>query len=200
MEKKSNTLQGVTFNGSVTFNGPMFDIHDNQHVHVSMQGNTPQQVDSDEYEYVDLKFFDERKFDTLEKQNALRRVMKRMLPKMDVDNGRDWVAIYIAYHYYVNREFIMLGYADFFSDIEGLLPGVLTRINQEVEKGDKRYKAYTMLLQRECQNWFIVDECLPPKQEWTSKRFSYGVEKERQKRIQTMVRDVLQGLKQEGLG
>ena len=26
---------GVTFNGSVTFNGPMFDIHDNEHVHIS---------------------------------------------------------------------------------------------------------------------------------------------------------------------
>ena len=25
-------MMGVTFNGSVTFNGPMFDIHDNEHV------------------------------------------------------------------------------------------------------------------------------------------------------------------------
>lgn len=25
-------MTGVTFNGSVTFNGPMFDIHDNDHV------------------------------------------------------------------------------------------------------------------------------------------------------------------------
>lgn len=30
MEKEKNV--GVTFNGSVTFNGPMFDIHDNQQV------------------------------------------------------------------------------------------------------------------------------------------------------------------------
>ena len=29
--KKTQTL-GATFYGSVTFNGPMFDIHDNQHV------------------------------------------------------------------------------------------------------------------------------------------------------------------------
>ena len=34
MEKKENCLGNVTFNGSVTFNGPMFDIHDNQHVHI----------------------------------------------------------------------------------------------------------------------------------------------------------------------
>ena len=32
MEKKINDMLGVTFNGSVTFNGPMFDIHDNKNV------------------------------------------------------------------------------------------------------------------------------------------------------------------------
>ena len=30
MDKKK--MMGVTFNGSVTFNGPMFDIHDNKSV------------------------------------------------------------------------------------------------------------------------------------------------------------------------
>ena len=30
--KESTEMMGVTFNGSVTFNGPMFDIHDNEHV------------------------------------------------------------------------------------------------------------------------------------------------------------------------
>ena len=30
MDKKE--MMGVTFNGTVTFNGPMFDIHDNEHV------------------------------------------------------------------------------------------------------------------------------------------------------------------------
>ncbi len=38
MEKNSNELHGVSFSGSVTFNGPMFDIHDNQQVHVNVQG------------------------------------------------------------------------------------------------------------------------------------------------------------------
>lgn len=32
MERKANEMLGVTFNGSVTFNGPMFDIHDNKNV------------------------------------------------------------------------------------------------------------------------------------------------------------------------
>lgn len=30
--KESTEMMGVTFNGTVTFNGPMFDIHDNEHV------------------------------------------------------------------------------------------------------------------------------------------------------------------------
>ena len=29
IEEKLKEKVGVTFNGSVTFNGPMFDIHDN---------------------------------------------------------------------------------------------------------------------------------------------------------------------------
>lgn len=33
-EKKTVGMPDVTFNGSVTFNGPMFDIHDNEHVHI----------------------------------------------------------------------------------------------------------------------------------------------------------------------
>ena len=33
-EQKKTQVLGATFYGSVTFNGPMFDIHDNQHVHI----------------------------------------------------------------------------------------------------------------------------------------------------------------------
>jgi len=41
MEKKSsNKGLGVTFNGNVTFQGPMFDIHDNEHVQIIHQGMT----------------------------------------------------------------------------------------------------------------------------------------------------------------
>lgn len=34
MERKASEALGVTFNGDVTFQGPMFDIHDNQHVEI----------------------------------------------------------------------------------------------------------------------------------------------------------------------
>lgn len=30
-------MTSVTFNGDVTFNGPMFDIHDNEHVHIGVE-------------------------------------------------------------------------------------------------------------------------------------------------------------------
>ena len=33
-EPKKNQVLGATFYGSVTFNGPMFHIHDNHHVHI----------------------------------------------------------------------------------------------------------------------------------------------------------------------
>lgn len=35
MDKKKNMLGNVTFTGNVTFNGPMFDIHDNENVFIS---------------------------------------------------------------------------------------------------------------------------------------------------------------------
>ena len=33
---RSHTPGGISFNGSVTFNAPMFDIHDNTHVYIAM--------------------------------------------------------------------------------------------------------------------------------------------------------------------
>jgi hypothetical protein len=196
MENKEKWMGSVTFQGNVTFNGPMFDIHDNEHVHVNV-GKQPEQSDED-YEYVDLKFFDDKHFSTMEGQEKLRGVLKNVLPRMDADNGREWIAVYIAYHYYIGREFIMKGQSDFFKDIDGLLPGVLTKVNAE-ETGDKRYKAYSDLLRLECPKWFILDECLPPMQEWMSKRFDYQVDETRRKRIQQLVKDIYQGLKKEGL-
>ena len=146
-------------------------------------------------ELVDLKFFDARKFGTMERQQKLRQLLRGVLPKMDVDSGRDWVALYIAYHYYVKRLFIMKGYSDFFTDIERLLPGVLTKVKREEAKGDKRYKSYTEALASESGNWFIVDECLPEMAEWRSSKYNYRVDDGRRGRIQNLVREIYQGLK-----
>ena len=47
MEKKEKCMGNVTFNGSVTFNGPMFDIHDNQHVHIYHKGESEQKKEEE---------------------------------------------------------------------------------------------------------------------------------------------------------
>lgn len=198
MDKTSIDVPGATFTGNITIHGDMFNIHDNQHVHVNVN-RQPQQADEEDYEYVDFVFFDDRRLSTMESQIVFRRILKSVLPRMDVDSGRDWVAVYIAYHYYIGREFIMKGQSDFFRDIDALLPGVLTKVNNQETSGDKRYKAYSDLLRLECPKWFILDECLPPMREWTSKRFEYQVDDTRRRRIQQLVKDIYQGLKKEGL-
>lgn len=198
MDKTSIDVPGATFTGNITIHGDMFNIHDNQHVHVNVN-RQPQQADEEDYEYVDFVFFDDRRLSTMESQIVFRRILKSVLPRMDVDSGRDWVAVYIAYHYYIGREFIMKGQSDFFKDIDALLPGVLTKVNDQETSGDKRYKAYSDLLRLECPKWFILDECLPPMREWTSKRFEYQVDDTRRRRIQQLVKDIYQGLKKEGL-
>jgi hypothetical protein len=198
MDKTSIDVPGATFTGNITIHGDMFNIHDNQHVHVNVN-RQPQQMDEEDYEYVDFVFFNDRRLSTMESQMKFRRVLKSVLPRMDVDSGRDWVAVYIAYHYYIGREFIMKGQSDFFKDIDALLPGVLTKVNDQETSCDKRYKAYSDLLRLECPKWFILDECLPPMREWTSKRFEYQVDDSRRRRIQQLVKDIYQGLKKEDL-
>jgi len=54
MEKKKGKKKlrgfGFTFNEDVTIQGPMFDIHDNQHVHFHGQGSFDEEDDEDEDE------------------------------------------------------------------------------------------------------------------------------------------------------
>ena len=38
MAEKNQGIGGITFTGAITVNGPMFDIHDNQHVHIHANG------------------------------------------------------------------------------------------------------------------------------------------------------------------
>ena len=41
---------GVTFTGDVTFQGPMFDIHDNEHVHISAERMPHEELVDDQLE------------------------------------------------------------------------------------------------------------------------------------------------------
>lgn len=38
MTEKKQEIGGITFTGAITVNGPMFDIHDNQNVHIHANG------------------------------------------------------------------------------------------------------------------------------------------------------------------
>ena len=145
--------------------------------------------------FVELKFFTSKAFNSMERQAALRKLLKEFVQKINVNAGRDWVAIYIAYHYYTNARALMKKYADFFADIEALLPNVLTKVNKD-EQGDKRYKKYTESLSTECDKWFVDDSCLPPMNEWTSAKYRYGVDDERKKKMQALVNEVCKGLKE----
>ena len=54
MDKKRNMLGNVTFAGNVTFNGPMFDIHDNEKVIIN--SNKPQENDNENQNENEKKF------------------------------------------------------------------------------------------------------------------------------------------------
>ena len=48
MDRKKKSAFGVTFTGDVTFQGPMFDIHDNEHVHLySMRAHQSTEADEE---------------------------------------------------------------------------------------------------------------------------------------------------------
>lgn len=196
MEEKKQVIGGITFTGPITVNGPMFDIHDNQHVHIH-QGGTSMQHHEEEgnIELVDLSFFSMKMFGTMESQGKLRQVLQDVLPKINVESGRDWVAVYIAYHFFINSLQRKGNYVCFFTDIEKLLPGVLTKVNTTFPKGDKRYRAYTEALSDECNCWFIDEGRLPPMNEWVSSKYNYQVKPERKKQIQSLVSEIYRNMK-----
>ena len=173
----------------------------NYNAHVEHQhnyyGGKPEEMadETQAAQLVDFKFFTADGFDSIERQQVLRSAVKEALPRMDTESGRDWVAVYIAYHYYIDRQLIMKCHADFLADIDRLMPGVLKRVNTAETGADKRYKAYTDTLRLECKCWFIQHECLPPLQEWTSAKYPYPVDADRRKRIQTLVKEIYQRLK-----
>lgn len=163
-----------------------------QHIYMGGQKN---QEPEDYVELVDLVFFTLPEFQSMEGQARLRSVIKSTLPRIDAGSGSDWIVVYIAYHFYLGRELIMKGYADFFKDIDSLLPNVLNKVNKDGKGRDKQYKKYTDMLAYETKKWFIEDECLPPMNEWTSTKYTYKVDDERRRRIQQLVKEIFQDLK-----
>lgn len=191
---KNNNLPNISISGGITVNGPMFDIHDNQHVHITQSGKEPS-LEDEEYEYVNLVFLDKKLFGTYERQIALRKILKEAFKRMQLDTGRDLVAIYIAYHFLKEQLLNLKGYTDFLQDIEGLMPEALPKIKADETNRSQRYKSYAESLALECEKWFIDNGCLPDKTMWKSLDYKYLVDDERRKRIQGLVSNILQGMK-----
>ena len=143
--------------------------------------------------FVDLKFFSSKKFDSMKRQAALRSILQQVVQTINVDAGRDWIAIYISYHYYIEKRALMKQFADFYADIEALLPNVLTKVKGQ-EQGDKRYRNYTESLSKECSKWFVDNGCLPPLNEWVSAKYHYGVDNDRRKLMQKLANEAYKGL------
>ena len=194
MEKKNKTVSGITFTGDITVNGPMFDIHDNQHVHISHSGGMNQASD-DDFECVNLNFFDEKVFCSYERQLALRNLFNEAFKRMDLKTGRDLVAIYIGYHFFKGELCNKKRYTDCIQDLENLLPGKLPKIREDEQLRSQRYKSYAESLGLECEKWFIEDGSLPAVNEWVLRKYKYNVDDERRKRIQKLSTDIYKGMK-----
>ena len=88
-----------------------------------INGKQQENSDDDDFECVNLEFFDEKIFCTYERQLALRNLFKEAFKRMDLSTGRDLVAIYIGYHFFIGQLYNMKCYTDCIQDLENLLPG-----------------------------------------------------------------------------
>ncbi len=140
MEKKVKRLSGITFTGDITVKGDMFNIHDNNHVHITRYGGESKKEEDDDYEFVNLEFFDSDLFGTYERQVALRKILKDAFKRMALDTGRDLVAVYIACHFLKDQLLNEKRYTDFLQDVEGLMPGMLPKIKDGETNRSQRYK------------------------------------------------------------
>lgn len=80
-----------------------------------------------------LQFFDMVAFGSEEKQPKLIAMLREVAQQIDTNNGRGWFCIYAGYRYYKQQLAVMGGYADFFADMEALVPDLLTRIDASKE-------------------------------------------------------------------
>lgn len=140
-----------------------------------------------------LRFFTHPYFNSLAGQERLRNVFYSIIPQLKMDTGRDWVAYYLWYHFYTGNLELLKNYVDFFSDLELLMPGFLTKVYKD-KTGYARYKIYIDSMALETKRWFIMDEKLPPMNVWKSKTFCYKVGNARRIKIQGLVTDLFQGI------
>lgn len=195
---KENRMFGLAIKGSVTINGPMFDIHDNEHIHFHSERIQPKMKEAPkekDWEMKELKFFDMKKFDTAEKQFKLSKILREMAMKIDRSTGREWFGLYAAYRYAKRETGIDGCYVDFFSDIEALIPDMLTIMNREA-RGDLRYKNYTKGLGKEVRDWYVDNKILPPINSLIYRSYHFGCNEDRFMKLKGIISELYIWLKE----
>ena len=141
-----------------------------------------------------LQFFDMVAFGSEEKQPRLIAMLREVTQQIDTTNGRGWFCIYAGYRYYKQQLAVMGGYADFFADMEALVPDMLTKIDTTKE-GEARYHNYTQLLGREASAWCMDGKKLPPLNEITVWKNRFKGDKNRYAANAKIIIDVYKRLK-----
>ena len=141
-----------------------------------------------------LQFFDMVAFGSEEKQPRLIAMLREVTQQIDTTNGRGWFCIYAGYRYYKQQLAVMGGYADFFADMEALVPDLLTKIDT-MKEGEARYHNYTQLLGREASAWYMDKGKLPPLNEITIWKNRFSGDKNRYAANAQIIIDVYKRLK-----
>lgn len=121
----------------------------------------------------------------------LIRVISFFVSKAAPDNGGDFSPLYLSYNYRTNNLKLHKKYTAFFHDIDLLIPGLLTKVDENQKTDRERYKKYCQLLPRECNNYYIDNGSLPPLNEWMSKKYAYQVDEKKRKDTQLMTIELL---------
>ena len=162
---------------------------------VSPEGEKAQEADAKEvFVPRQLHFFDMVVFGSEEKQPRLIAMLREVTQQIDTTNGRGWFCIYAGYRYFKQQLAVMGGYADFFADMEALVPDMLTKIDT-MKEGEARYHNYTQLLGREASAWYMDSKRLPPLNEITVWKNSFNGDKNRYAANVQIIIDVYKRLK-----
>lgn len=141
-----------------------------------------------------LQFFDMVQFGSEEKQPKLIAMLREVAQQVDTTNGRGWFCIYAGYRYYKQQLAVSGGYADFFADIEALVPDLLAKIDT-AKVGEPRYHNYAMLMGREASAWYMDNKKLPPLNEITFWKDKFDGDKNRYATNAKIIIDVYKRLK-----
>ena len=167
---------------------------EHQHIHMGSQKDDDVQDAEEVFVPRQLQFFDMVAFGSEEKQPKLIAMLREVAQQIDTNNGRGWFSIYAGYRYYKQQLAVMGGYADFFADMEALVPDLLSKID-ETKEGEARYHSYTQLLGREANAWYMDKGKLPPLNEITVWKNRFSGDKNRYAASAQIIIDVYKRLK-----